>query len=150
MLTDREYTRLKKQLWAEYQKKLGALNILAGKDEDQPAEPAPQPPQPSQPQVLIDDDLLRELESGVRDDVANNNTPAPATLSEAVKNVVDKFHGDFTMKDVYHTLLAAYPGIERPHIKPTISHYLKRFVVRDHLRIVHRGAGKALTVYRHA
>ena len=149
MLTEREFNRLKRQLWAEYYKKLSALHILAGKDAPQVSETSAVA---SPEKTIPTNDLLDELSGGNQvNDGTYQHGSALGTLINTVKLVVDKMPSNFTMKDVYHVLISAYPAYgNRGHLKPTISHYLKRLSNRGVIRIVQKGSGKAPTIYDRA
>ena len=140
-LTQRQFETLKRQIENEYQEKLDALYVLAGKQRNRKAEPkAPEAPEPklvksATPTVAVDE-LLAELGGGAPD--------RPTSAVEAVRRAVHELRNrsHFTVPDVHRFIVERWPDMDRNHFRPTISNYLSRMTESGKLKVVQEAQGK--------
>lgn len=135
-ITKDEYIRARKQLEADYHKRLEALELawsLVGE----------------KPNGTNHESLRKSLDAAINigerlvATVAGHANPG---LKHSVQNVIADLHSNFTIRDVVAGLDRKFPGFK--YRIPSVSTCLLNLLAAGELALVERGAGRAPTIYK--
>ena len=115
---EREYAKLRKQIEAEYRRKLDAL------------------------------DIVYELSGGPANGVPSTGTAiGKGVLAKAVRAAVDRQPDSFTVRDIENRIIEMRPELRKSINRTSISSALKRLAKDSHIVTRKVGRGKRATVY---